>query len=156
MNKEVKNQGKKYLLILSCSKKKKRIFNTYAINLYDGPFYRMVRKNRLENLDILILSAKYGLIKYDKEISYYDQIMTIERAKELVDDVYVKLKRMLEMNHYEQIFINVGKTYMLAMEKSKQMLTKYNVYWANGQIGERLHQLKNWLKLIGAEMESAQ
>ena len=82
--------------------------------------------------------------------------MTIERAKELVDDVYVKLKRMLEMNHYEQIFINVGKTYMLAMEKSKQMLTKYNVYWANGQIGERLHQLKNWLKLISAEMESAQ
>jgi len=155
MNKEVKNQGKKYLLILSCSKRKKRISNAYAINLYDGPFYRIVRKNKPENLDILILSAKYGLIRYDEEISYYDQIMTIERAKELVDDVS-KLKRMLKMNHYEQIFINIGKTYALAIEKSKPMFNKYNVYWANGQIGERLHQLKNWLESIDAETEGAQ
>jgi len=144
---------KKYLLILPCSKRKKRISNAYAIDVYDGPFYRVVRKNRPENLDILILSAKYGLIRYNERISYYDQIMTVRRSEELANAVYIKLKGLLKINHYDHVFINLGKTYLLALEKSKNILSGYNVYWANGHIGERLHQLKNWLKSIGAEVE---
>jgi len=153
MNERWKNKGKKYLLILPCSKRKKRISNAYSIDLYDGPSYRMVRKNRLENLDILILSAKYGLIRYNEKISDYDQIMTVERAEELANGIYIKLKEILKMNHYDHVFINLGRTYAIALEKSKTMLSKYSVYWANGQIGERLHQLKKWLELIGAEVE---
>ena len=142
-----------YLLILSCSKRKKRISNTYAIDLYDGPFYRMVRKNKPQNMDILILSAKYGLIRYNENISYYEQIMTSKRAEELGNDVYIRLEKILKNNHYDYVFINLGKTYALALEKCKEMLSRYNVYWANGQIGERLHQLKNWLESIGTEVE---
>lgn len=156
MNEKWKNQGKKYLLILPCSKRKKRISNAYAIDLYDGPFYRMIRKNKPENLDILIISAKYGLIRYNEKISDYEQIMTVERVEELANDIYVKLKEILKMNNYDHIFINLGKTYALTLERSKTMLSRYNVYWANGQIGERLHQLKNWLESIGAEVEGAQ
>jgi predicted RNA-binding protein len=156
MNEKWKNQGKKYLLILPCSKRKKRISNAYAIDLYDGPFYRMVRKNKPENLDILILSAKYGLIRYNEKISDYEQIMTVERAEELANSVYIKLKEILKMNHYDHVLINLGKTYVIALEKSKTMLSRYNVYWANGQIGERLNQLKNWLESICAGVEGAQ
>ena len=129
------------------------ISNAYAIYLYDGPFYRMIRKNKPENLDILILSAKYGLIKHNEKISNYEQIMTVERAKELANSVYIKLEEIFKINYYDQIFINLGKTYLIALEKSKTMLSRYNVYWANGQIGERLHQLKNWLESINAEGE---
>jgi len=61
----------KYLLIIPCSKRKTappRV-KVSAINLYDGPFYRIIRKafresGKPDNLDIMILSAKYGLIDY--------------------------------------------------------------------------------------------
>jgi len=148
MSEEANNKGGRYLLILSCSKRKKPISKAPALELYDGPFYRVLRKNMPPNLDVLILSAKYGLIKSDEKISGYDQIMTTERANELADDVFFKLKKELEINHYDSITINLGKTYALALEKCKEMLDKYNVRWINGQIGERLHQFKNWLAEI--------
>ena len=147
---ETENQGKKYLLILPCSKRKKRASNISAIELYDGPFYRLVRKNKPENLDILILSAKYGLIRCDEKISYYEHKMTAKRAEELKNDVNIKLEESLKNNHYKSIFINLGRLYMLALG-SKKIFNRYNVYWAEGQIGERLHHLKSWLELIVAE-----
>jgi hypothetical protein len=79
--------------------------------------------------------------------------MTVKRAEELANDVGTKLEETLKNNHYDCIFINLGKMYTLALEKSKRMLSRYDVYWADGKIGERLHQLKKWLESIGAEAE---
>lgn len=147
------NARKKYLLILPCSKRKKPVSKAQALELYDGPFYRVVRKAKPQNLDILILSAKYGLIGSNESISYYDQMMTAERAEELASEIIMKLEKSLRYGCYDEIFINLGKTYMLALDEGKNMLDEYNVYWASGQIGERSHQLKNWLESIGAEAE---
>jgi predicted RNA-binding protein len=147
------SQSKKYLIILPCSKRKKPISKAPAIELYDGPFYRVLRKNMPNNLDILILSAKYGLIRQNDTISNYDQKMTIERAKELANEIEIKLINALKNNNYKEVFVNLGKTYMLALERGKRVLNKQNVYWATGEIGERLHQLKNWLNKINREVE---
>ena len=122
-----------------------------ALELYDGPFYRVLRKNMPSNLDVLILSARYGLIDSNKIISYYDQKMTIERAKELSEDVEIKLREKIKNKQYENVFVSLGKTYMAALENSEKLLKKYNVFYATGPIGERLHQLKNWLAKIGKE-----
>jgi len=131
MSEEWKNQEKKYLLILSCSKIKKKSSNIPAIDLYDGPFYRVIRKNKPKNLDIMILSAKYGLIRHDEKISHYEQIMTPNRARELASNVSAKLKKELKKD-YDYIAINLGKTYTLALEKSKEVLDGHNVYWIDG------------------------
>jgi hypothetical protein len=151
MNEKVENQGKRYLLILPCSKRKKPVSKAPALELYDGPFYRVLRKNISANLDSSILSAKYGLISSQDTISYYDQIMTPELAEKLSSEITTKLEEILVDGCYGEIFINLGKTYMLALEGSKNMLDEYNVYWASGQIGERLHQLKTWLTTIRVE-----
>jgi hypothetical protein len=145
---KMNDNNKKYLLILPCSKRKKLFSETSALDLYDGPFYRVLRKNMSPNLDSLILSAKYGLISSKDTVSYYDQIMTPERAEELSPEIMTKLETIIRNGCYDEIFINLGKTYMLALEKSKNVLDGYNVYWAGGQIGERLHQLKTWLQMI--------
>lgn len=145
------NQNKKYLLLLPCSKKKKRVSIARAIELYDGPFYQIIRKNYQEKIDIFIISAKYGLINSNDFISFYDQIMTTERAKELSGNVKMELEKNLRIKDYDKIFINLGKTYMIALEESKNLLDNYNVSWGYGQIGERLHQLKTWLTIIEAE-----
>ncbi len=149
MNRKKKNN--KYLLILPCSKQKKELYSACALELYDGPFYRVVRKNQPKNLDILILSAKYGLISSDNLISYYDQIMTPKRAEELDSEIMAKLERIFVIEDYEEVFINLGKNYMPALDGSKNILDEHNANWANGQIGERLHQLKIWLNTIRAK-----
>lgn len=141
----------KYLLILPCSKQKKELYSACALELYDGPFYRVVRKNQPKNLDILILSAKYGLISSDNLISYYDQIMTPKRAEELASKIMMKLERIFTNENYDEVFINLGKNYLPALDGAKKILDEHNVNWANGQIGERLHQLKNWLCIIRAK-----
>ncbi|WP_421077643.1 peroxide stress protein YaaA [Methanothermococcus sp. Ax23] len=142
--------GKKYLLILSCSKTKKNIDRAPAIELYDGMYYRVLRKNfnlkDNKNLDILILSAKYGLIDSNEIIDYYDQLMTSKRAEELKDSVKSKLKEVLKNNNYDEIFITMGATYEKAFDSEcRELLQKYNTHWIEGMIGERLQQLKKWL-----------
>ena len=142
--------GKKYLLILSCSKTKKNIDRAPAIELYDGMYYRVLRKNfnlkDNNNLDILILSGKYGLINSNDIIDYYDEVMTPKRAKELQNQVITKLKQELKNNNYDEIFITMGKTYELALgDEGKEILKKQGAIIGNGMIGERLSQLKNWL-----------
>ena len=151
VSEEVTIKKKRYLLILSCSKRKKQISEAPALELYDGPFYCVLRKGMPPNLDVLILSARYGLIDSNKIISYYDQKMNIERAKELSEDVEVKLREKIETIQYKNIFVNLGKTYMVALKDSEKLLKKYNVTFAAGSIGKRLHQLKNWLAKIGKE-----
>jgi hypothetical protein len=59
-----------------------------ALERYDGIFFRILRKARREgtwpdNLDVLIISAKYGLLELDTAIEKYDLRMTKMRAKQL-------------------------------------------------------------------------
>ena len=77
------------LLIISCSQRKIEFPEPLAaINRYDGPAYRTLRKLEREgrfpeNLDIVIISAKYGLLHYEQLIENYDQRMTPERASRI-------------------------------------------------------------------------
>jgi hypothetical protein len=135
----------KKLLIIPCSKVKKKLINTSAVELYDGPFFRMIRKYRSKNFDILVLSAKYGIIKSDMIISNYDQKMTPERAKELSSTINNDLTRYLADKKYESVYINLGNLYFKALEPSMNLFKDTNVHHANGGIGIRLHQLKEWI-----------
>jgi len=153
--------GDKYLLIIPCSKRKAGLPGAKipAIDLYDGPFYRIIRKvfrecGKPDNLDIMILSAKYGLITYNKTIIDYDQKMTISRAKTLSSTVRPRLKDALKGNRYAKVFINLGKLYMLALDSSKDLLDEQNVCCASGRIGERMQQLRNWItRLTNGELQ---
>ena len=143
--------AKKYLLILPCSKQKKQLNNVAAIDLYDGPFYRVARKYNLKDIELLIISAKYGLIRSNDLISYYDQKMTIKRAEEICGETNQKLDNIFNNNNYKEIFINLGKIYMLALEDSRCMAEGDTTLCATGRIGERLHQLKEWFQHVSIE-----
>lgn len=143
--------GPKYLLILPCSKRKRVVSEGRAVDVYDGPFIRVVRKEAVGELHILILSAKYGLIDQDYYISNYDQIMTSSRALTLQEETAHRLQVYLDRNNFKQIYINVGKTYALALEGAKSVLDRHQVIWGSGEIGERLHQLKRWLRSLKGE-----
>jgi len=147
-----------YLLIISCSQRKIETAGVLpAIDRYDGPTYRCLRKFRdtfgfPKNLRILILSAKYQLIFPETEIENYDDKMTRARAESIAGGVQIDLKRCLDFYQIayggtDQVFINLGKTYMRTLD---------GFHWgpistmeASGGIGLKTQQMKAWLERLG-------
>ena len=144
-----------YLLLISCSQRKIETPGVLpAIDRYDGPTYRCLRKLRREgythpNLDTLIISAKYGVLACQQPIENYDQRMTTERADKLRLMVQARLKGFIfaKSDGYDQVFINLGKTYMRTLD---------GFHWgtistmeASGGIGLKTQQMKAWLERLG-------
>ena len=154
----------RYLLLISCSQRKhEKPESCAAIDVYDGPLYRMLRKLRREqgipkNLDVLIISAKYGLIYEQTHIDIYDQKMTPQRATHLRSGVKQKLSKWIEtkrwitgtISGYDQVFINLGKVYMQTLEGFHWgfHLGFVSILEASGGIGQRVSQTKTWLARI--------
>lgn len=140
------------LLILGCSQRKSASSGVCpAIDRYDGVNYRVLRKvlherGRLPYLAVLILSAKYGLLDAQTPIEAYDQRMTHNRALALQIRVGTDLDATLSSHDYQEVFINVGKTYRLALGKSQELTRQASkVRWASGGIGEKMAEMRRWL-----------
>ncbi|MFB6158666.1 MAG: DUF6884 domain-containing protein [Candidatus Nanohalobium sp.] len=138
------------LLIQSCSGTKNDVDGSVpAIQLYDGYFFRIIKKAQrnfgLDNgLDMLILSAKHGIIDPEEEIEHYDQVMDEERAKELNKEVVEAIAKRVENKNYSKIVCNLGKDYLKAVEGLENHLSdeqELHVIEGNG-IGEKGKVLK--------------
>ena len=138
------------LIIMSCSKTKKPLEHVRAIDLYDGQAFRIIKKHSPGDLEILIISAKYGIIHSMDIISYYDKVMTVSKAIELRDELEKETRRTAKCNHTERVFLYLGHPYNLSI--SKELLSYLdecaNLQIASGPIGKRLHQLKAWLESL--------
>ena len=142
----------KNLLIISCSKKKNKTKELLpAIERYTGAWYQTINKLKKENkfpsnLDIVIISAKYGFLKSTDLIEDYDQRMNEDRAKELNHEILRKIRSLLEKEHYETIFINLGRDYLPAIYGLENIIPKNTkLFYARGRVGERKRQMKEWI-----------
>lgn len=144
----LEDQRTKKLLIIPCSKLKDPHPGLMpAVKRYAGPFYRLINgMGRPDNLDILILSAKYGLISAETPIEYYDMRMSDARAAELQPSVTSQLKERFAEHAYDEVFINLGKQYEKALDGIETyMPNTTQMTIAEGRIGQRLKQMKEWL-----------
>ncbi len=141
------------LLVMACSATKRPdagLLN--AFERYDGPSFKTVRKWRAtygdeaRRLDILIVSAKYGLLRaFQSEIADYDQRMTSDRARELMPDVANRLTSELAHKPYSSMLVHLGQDYLPALGAGL-LPVPLAVSFTAGGIGERLGQLKRWLE----------
>lgn len=144
-----------HLLIISCSNRKRYDPGVLpAIERYDGPCYRSIRKLlRNQQLtiaaDIVILSAKHGLLYPSTLIENYDQEMSRETLQNLMPVVTRDLRQMLEDNHYDTIFINLGGRYLPLISSVLKDIEPKKVSIAAGPIGKRQQQMNNWLRSTG-------
>jgi len=110
------------LLVQSCSATKKDAQNPVkALDLYDGYFFRIIKKavraGRFKpDLDIIIISAKYGVVEPEDEIEYYDRRMDTKRAETLNTDVVAAITDKVEKNRYEKVWVNMGNDYLPAID----------------------------------------
>lgn len=139
-------------LILSCSKRK--IFDERvvpAIERYDGTAFRLLRRYQRiegENLDVYILSARFGLIAHTKKIFYYDSKMTLFEARQMKSKILRQAEKLfLDKNGLaeKQIFINLGRNYCESFSEVFPVLANCNITLASGSSGKRLAQMHDWL-----------
>ena len=150
---------KNYLLIISCSQCKVSTPETLAaIDRYDGPTYRTLRKARREgrypkNLNILIISAKYGLLACQQPADNYDQKMTLKHADKLRPEIQNRLKSFIQTKRggYDQVFINLGKVYRQTLDGFHWGLL--STLEASGGIGQKTSQMKAWLERIADDYD---
>jgi cytoplasmic iron level regulating protein YaaA (DUF328/UPF0246 family) len=144
--------GHKHLLILACSNRKRPDPALLpAIDRYTGVNYIVIQKARRDgylpaNLDILILSAKYGILHSNDLVPPYNLKMTSRQAKALQVEASNALDLHLSNNYYSALFINLGRTYFTALACSQQLPHLYSsTTFAYGGIGQRMAQMKRWL-----------
>ncbi len=143
----------KRCLLITCSKAKLSNQNLLpAIERYDGPCFRVLRRffreipSGKDDLKVLVLSAKYGLISGDQLIPNYDCIMTAARAEELRPQVLDSLERQIAEGYWTEIFVLMSANYhevILGFEAN--LPSKIEVICAKGAQGVKARQLRDWL-----------
>ena len=139
------------LLIISCSAKKRKTGHTVeAWELYDGMVFRVLKKLQRENrfarnIDIAIVSAKYGLLLPAQKVKWYDLRMNPSIAQSQKRTVVSRLKKLAKRHTYGEVCINLGKDYLPAIGDPKLWKPRRaKLTFIEGEIGRRLHQIKKW------------
>lgn len=142
------------LLIIACSQTKKNLGKPApAWEVYDGTAFRIIKKMQREgtmpsDVDILILSAKYGLLKPSDSIHFYNQKMDTHRAKAMQKGCICLLAGWFGKHEYQEIFLGLPQVYMLAVSpfsiwlpESCRLTTIENIQG----FGPRSVALKEWI-----------
>ncbi len=112
--------------------------------------FRVLQKLRREGcwparLDLLILSAKYGMIVGPTPIEDYDLEMTSARAVQVRHQVMQVLQEQARSSQYSEVYVDVGKAYRQALCQLESLFPNATLTVAEGRIGERLSQLRTWI-----------
>jgi len=139
------------IVIISCSGKKKCFPKAApALEVYDGPYYKTIRKLKKEgqlsdDVKILIISAKYGLLALSDPIEMYDEKISQKSATELNSTILVKLANEIS-EQCEELVINLGKDYLPAIEGIDKVLPHTcKIKRIDGTIIQRRQKLKEYL-----------
>jgi hypothetical protein len=139
------------LLIMACSQRKDPTEGSRAaIDRYDGPAFRVLRKYMRAGAgslpSVLILSAKYGLIPASRKIVNYDCCLTARSADQLRPQVLEEAARIFCSCRWEQIAVCAGKQYWRALAGFEELVPQdVRIDFIKGGQGPRLTALRDWL-----------
>jgi cytoplasmic iron level regulating protein YaaA (DUF328/UPF0246 family) len=88
---------------------------TPAIEVYQNAVYSILLANRHPNVDIYIISAKYGVITADTLILPYNLFFEDLVYEQKKDEYIAQLKKVLELP-YKEILVNAGGNYKKLFE----------------------------------------
>lgn len=136
------------LLIIACSAKKRPDAGAMpAIERYDGPWYRTLRRYRAMGgpmPDVWILSGEFGLIHGTTPIPDYNRLMTASRAAMLDQQIRDALSRAMRPE-VDEVFICAGVVYVHTLLRHRDVFGGRSVHVAPGGIGTKMGHLKRWL-----------
>ena len=136
------------LLILNCSEAKREIEKPLpALEVYDGPYYRVLRKYLREyqwpeNVSISTLSAKHGLIGVITDIRTYNMRMNRKQAEAKAEDCSRVLHKWA--SDHSSVHVAVGNEYAPAIAPALQC-SGLDTEHFRGAIGLKQSQVKAFL-----------
>lgn len=123
-----------------------------AVERYSGPPFQVLRKylrdrpSNAKQLDIYILSARFGLLHSQELIGDYDQKMTPTLARNMRRQVLQRVEEEILSKKYDEIFISMGKTYWFALTGLADMVsTPTALVISDEPAGKKLTALHHWL-----------
>ena len=147
-----KTSSPQRLLVIGCSQRKYSDNSLLpALKRYDGPLFQIIKKfqrsrDDFSNLDIYILSARFGLIPSCKLIPSYDQVMTLKRADELAPHTLPRLIDLFTEREYQDVHLSMGANYLRCIHGYEDVIPHIvNVAVSYGSMGKRQYLLKSWL-----------
>jgi hypothetical protein len=149
----VSTQSTKQLVVLGCSATKVEAEGAIpAIDLYDGPAFRVLRTYLREfhwpdRLSVAVLSAKYGIIGGLSSIATYNQRMTRDRATELVGTVSETLRDWGP--DHRRVDLVLGQDYLRSIHPTLLAGSKPTMNVVEGPIGVKLNRLHELLRTAG-------
>jgi hypothetical protein len=141
------------MVILGCGQRKRQTSRPLpAIERYDGPVFRVLRKHAREAPDetahACVLSARFGLLHAKSRIPRYNRQLLRTDAVAFRQRVDKQLTRALKQIKPERLFVSVGSRYWpLLREPLKRETLPAELVVATGGIGGRASQLLHWLRL---------
>lgn len=140
------------LLVIACSQSKSREAGLIpAIERYDGPAFRVIRKYLRESRDlslkIWIISAKFGLLESSQPIPDYDCQMSRISALALRSEISSAARKLIDSERWDRIGLSAGMVYRFALGDSIQVGDEvFRLELLDGGLGSRLSRLKAWLR----------
>lgn len=135
------------LLLISCSATKRQGELTLpAIERYDGPKFRVLRKalaGDIEPLTVRILSAAKGMIGPEFPLEHYDMELTPKSRDRLVMSPAHRAGFAALVAAHDDVFVMAGGLYLTVLDAWHPGRPAWRV--ATGAPGQRLNQLKTWL-----------
>lgn len=144
----------KQLIVLGCSATKIETKGVLpAIDLYDGPAFRVLRSylrrfHWPDRLSIAVLSAKYGMIGGLSHITTYEKRMTAGRANRLATTVSATLRDW--GTSHNRIELLLGQDYLPSIDPALLEGTESKFHVAPGPIGMKLNRLHGLLREVGS------
>lgn len=138
-------------LIIACTQRKNSAENDLpAIERYDGPTFLVLRKYLREHpgdqIDIFVLSAKFGLISSSRPIPNYDLRLTKSTAQELLPRVVRKAREIFMGEKWNSVGVCAGKDYRAILDSVTALLVDSQIDMIGGGQGQRLTALRDWLR----------
>lgn len=138
----------KKLLVLSCSQAKRDCDGLLpALDRYDGPPYRVLRKFLRDyqwpkDVSIGVLSARHGLFGILKGIENYDERMDAATAQAKASECSRTLEKWAP--DHQKVYLSLGRDYLPAVQPALDRLdNKKEVF--QGSIGLKMSQIKSFL-----------
>jgi hypothetical protein len=140
------------LLLIACSQRKARgIKHGRAWDVYDGRLFQVLKKalrdvtGWQERVHVLIVSARYGVLRADATIETYDERLTQALTRQRGTLWAEGLRRAVVGQSYRTVHVNLGRDYLRLLSELEEVLPSIEIDRATGGIGARNAQTRRWV-----------
>jgi hypothetical protein len=127
------------------------IFPAAEIGVYDGRLFQVLKKALRDRADwdrdlfILIVSAKYGVIRPGRVIETYEERLTAKSALLRRDRFARQLRLAVSVRAFRAIRVDLGRAYRSTLPDLDTFFAPTPIDWASGGIGIRNAQTRAWV-----------